>query len=171
MTAIIGGAHVLISDDDLMRLSDENPGWQLERDDTGALLVTPPTSTQGGAKSGEAFKQLHDHAKRAGGKAFDAATGFKTPRGGIVSPDASWIGAERVAHFRDDTGFWQMMPDVVIEVASKSDRWSRITAKIDKYVADGAGYGIAINPETQETYQRGTPPPGLLLDIAAIIAA
>lgn len=171
MTAIIGGPRVLISDDDLVRLSEENPGWQLERDDTGALLVSPPTSTQGGAKSGEAFGQLRDHAKRAGGKAFDAATGFKTPRGGVVSPDASWVSAERIARFHDDKGFWQMMPDVVIEIASKSDRWSRVSAKIDKYVADGAGYALAIDPETRETYERGTPPPGLVLDIAAIIAA
>jgi Uma2 family endonuclease len=171
MTAIIGGAHLVVSDDDLLRISVENPGWQFERNDAGALLVSPPTLTPGGAKSGEAFGQLRDHAKRFGGKAFDAATGFKTPRGGVVSPAASWGSAERVAPFLSDHGFWQMMPDVVIEIAIKSDRWSRITAKIDKYAKDGAGYALAINPETGEIYERGTPPPGLALDIAAIIDA
>ena len=63
-----------------MRISSANPGWQIERADDGALLVSP-TGTPGGAKSGEAFAQLYLFAKRAGGKTYDSNTGFKTPGG------------------------------------------------------------------------------------------
>ena len=49
MPAIIDGPAVF-SDDDLLRLSRTNPGWQFERSDDGALLVSP-TSTPGGAKN------------------------------------------------------------------------------------------------------------------------
>jgi hypothetical protein len=59
----------------------------------------------------------------------------------------------------------------VIEVASKSDSWPAVTAKIDKFVADGSIYAIAINPRTRETYERGHCPDGLVLDIAAIVDA
>jgi Uma2 family endonuclease len=170
MTAIIAGPHLVVSDDDLCRFAEMNPGWQFERADDGALLVSP-TSTSGGAKSGEAFAQLHAYAKRAGGKAYDAATGFKTPRGGVVSPDASWIRAENVALHRDDDGFWQLMPDIVIEVASKTDAWPAVKCKLDKYLADGARYGMAIDPQTRETYSVGSCPNGLTLDVAAIIDA
>jgi Uma2 family endonuclease len=170
MTAIIAGPHVVVSDDDLRRLSETNPGFAFERGDDGALLVSP-TSTPGGAKSGEALVQLHAYAKRAGGKAYDAATGFKTPRGGVVCPDASWVSAENVALHSADDGFWQVMPDVVIEVASKTDAWATLKRKIDKYVADGAGYGIAIDPQTREVYERGTCPAGLSVDVAAIAEA
>jgi Uma2 family endonuclease len=170
MTAIFAGPHVVVSDDDLRRLAETNPGWEFERGDDGALFVSP-TSTPGGAKSGEAFAQLHAYAKRAGGKAYDAATGFKTPRGGVVSPDASWVNADTVALHRDDDGFWQVMPDVVIEVASKTDSWAALKRKIEKYVGDGARYGIAIDPQTREIYELGSRPAELTIDVAAIAGA
>lgn len=170
MTAIIGGLHGAISDDDLRRFSHTNPGWQFERADDGSLLVSP-TSTAGGAKSGEAYVQLYAHAKRVGGKAFDAATGFKTPAGGVVCPDASWVGAARVALHAQESGFWQVMPDVVIEVASPSDAWPLLKKKIDMYAQDGAGYALAIDPRTRATYISGSCPEGLVLDIDAIIDA
>jgi hypothetical protein len=72
---------------------------------------------------------------------------------------------------RDDDGFWQVMPDAVMEVASKTDAWATLTFKIDKYVADGARYGIAVDPQTREIYEAGSRPAGLTIDIAAIIDA
>jgi Uma2 family endonuclease len=50
------------------------------------------------------------------------------------------------------------MPDVVIEVASKTDSWFAIKSKIDKYADDGAGYALAVDPQTRETYERGQCP-------------
>ncbi len=170
MVACISGPTIHISDDDLIRISAENPGWHFERADDGSLLVSP-TATTAGAKSGEAFVQLHAYAKRAGGKAYDAATGFATPAGGVVSPDAAWIRSEVIDRFREQNGYWPVVPDVVIEVASKSDSWTALVRKIDKYIADGARYAIAIDPATRTTYERGTCPAGLELDIDAIAEA
>jgi Uma2 family endonuclease len=168
MIAVISGVQ-RVSDSDLQRISRENPGWQFERTDDGALLVSP-TSTPGGAKSAEALIQLGMYSKRVGGKAF-SSTGFKTPAGGVVSPDASWIRADRLGAFATEDGYWATMPDVVIEVASKSDTWADVTAKIDKYAADGAAFAVAIDPYTHAVYERGAAPAGLTLDYDAIIDA
>lgn len=138
-----------------MRISSANPGWQIERADDGALLVSP-TGTPGGAKSGEAFAQLYLFAKRAAGKTYASNTGFKTPEGGVVCPDASWVCAERVEQFRQQVGFWEMMPDVAIEVASPSDSWTTLRAKIDKFISDGAGFAIAIACQPRDLCQRFT---------------
>jgi Uma2 family endonuclease len=170
MMAVVRGPNVEVSDDDLLRISEENPGWKIERADDGALLLSP-TSTPGGAKSAEALGQLYMYAKRVGGKAYDAATGFKTPGGGVVSPDASWLSAEHVAAHHDDAGFWPTMPDIVIEIASPSDAWRAVTSKIDKYIIDGAGYAVAINPQTRDVYERGNRPAAFALDIPAIVDA
>ena len=167
MPAIIKGP-TLFSDHDLQRLSETNPGWQFERSDDGALLVSP-TARPGGSKSGEAFAQLYAYAKRAGGKAYDAQTGFKTPGGGVVSPDAAWLSDVAVRAHAGDDGYWQIMPDIVIEVVSKTDEWPVVVTKIDKYFDDGATYAIAIDPKSRETYERGTCPHDLELDIAAIV--
>jgi Uma2 family endonuclease len=89
----------------------------------------------------------------------------------VVSPDASWIRSDRLEPFAADDGYWASIPDVVIEVASKTDAWSDVTAKIDKYSIDGALYAVAIDPETRELYAHGEPPAGLTLDFDAIIDA
>jgi Uma2 family endonuclease len=170
MTAIISGPHVVVSDDDLRRIAEANPGWGFERGDDGVLFVRL-TSTPNGAKRGEAFAQLRAYAKHAGGKAYDAVTGFKTPRGGVVSPSASWVNADAVASHRDDDSFWHVMPDVVIEVAGKMDAWETLARKVDKHFADGARYALAIDPQTRDVYERGSCPADLTIDVAAIIDA
>jgi Uma2 family endonuclease len=63
------------------------------------------------------------------------------------------------------------MPDVVIEVASKTDAWDDVKAKIDKYSTDGAAFAVAINPDTCDVYELGTAPDGLSLNYVAIIEA
>ena len=168
MTAVIRLAEGAVSDDELIRISDENPGWQIERADDGALLVSP-TSTPGGAKSGIAFVQLYAYAQRAGGKAFDSSTGFKMPGGGVLSPDAAWVSAERMAPVVHETTFWRVTPEVVIEVASTSDSWPQVCAKIDAYASAGAVYAVAIDPASRDVYARGNPPAGLELDLDAIV--
>jgi hypothetical protein len=84
------------SDDDLMRIGADNPGYRFEREEDGSLIVSP-TSTKGGAKSGEAFAQLYLYEKRVGGKAYDRSTGFAIgPQLCMYSPDASWVSQPRV---------------------------------------------------------------------------
>jgi hypothetical protein len=90
---------VLVDDDDLVRVSRENPGYRFEREEDGTLTVGP-NFTVGGAQSGKAYYQLFVCASRAGGMAFDSSAGFRIgARGAVKSPDASWVAelTERVA--------------------------------------------------------------------------
>jgi Uma2 family endonuclease len=164
---------VPLDDAALERVSELNPGWRFERDDDGGLVVSP-TSTDGGAQSGEAFGQLRDYVRSgAGGRAFDSSTGFKMSTRAVRSPDAAWMSPERAAGIAPEarTGYWRVCPDVVIEVRSESDRWTTVCAKIDMYAREGAQYAVAIDPFTRAVYARGEPPAGLTLDIDAIIGA
>lgn len=162
----------VVSDDELLRLSERNPGYRIERDDDGVVTVSP-SHTETGPKNGEAIGQLWQFAKTAGGKAYDSDTGFKTPRGGILAPDASWISAERLTSLtpQQRTKYWRVTPDVVIEVMSGTDSWSKLQKKIDRFFEDGAAYAVAIHPDKRDVYERGTPPPGLELDFNAILDA
>ena len=162
-----------ITDDELLRLNGLNPGWRFERDDTGATIVSPNFS-EGGAKSGEAYGQLRDFARAgAGGRAFDASAGFTLSTGAVRSPDASWISPQRLASTPEEhrVRFWRVCPDIVIEVASTSDAWSEVCAKIDMYHREGARYAIALEPSSRQTYARGDVPVGLALDTDAIFDA
>ena len=170
---MIATLRLPVSDEDLVRLSADNPGWQIERDATGALIVSP-TSSDGGAKSGEALRQLGNWAHaEGGGRVFDSSTGFKMPGGAVFSPDAAWISPESLATLGDDRRgtFWEIAPDVVIEVRSKTDAWARVTQMIRDYARYGCAYALAIDPESGETFELGALPVALSLDIAAICAA
>ena len=68
-------------------------------------------------------------------------------------------------------GYWQICPEVTIEVASESDDWEALIAKIESYRREGARYAVAIDPATRRVADLGEPPRGLSLDFAAIIAA
>ena len=162
-----------VSDDELQRLSGLNPGWRFERDDAGATIVSP-TFTRGGAKDGEAYYQLRRYADIvAGGKAYGSSTGFTMSTGAVRSPDASWLSPERLAacSAREDDGYWRICPDIVIEIASTTDAWSDLCAKIRMYAREGAGYAIAVDPKARITYALGEPPAGFALDAQAIYDA
>jgi Uma2 family endonuclease len=164
---------VVENDADLIRVSRENPGYRFEREEDGTIVVSP-THTKDGAKSLAAAVQLHAYAKRAGGSAFDSSTGFAIgPKKRLYVPDASWVSAARIAAISPEVAekFWPISPDVVIEVASNSDSFADVLAKIGRYVERGTRYAVAIDPRTREVVERGTPPPDLVIDFDAIIDA
>jgi Uma2 family endonuclease len=164
---------VLVDDADLVRVSEENPGYQFEREENGTLTVSP-NFTNGGAQSGKAYRQLDTYADSAGGRAFDSSAGFKIGgRGAVKSPDAAWVSALRASALseRERAGFWPLSPDVAIEIKSASDDFRDTIAKIDFYIKHGTKYAVAIDPLTREIVERGESPDGLMLDFDKIIDA
>jgi len=164
---------VLVTDEDLARVSRENPGYRFEREEDGTVVVSL-THTKGGAKSGEAYGQLRDYKKRVGGNAYDSNTGFAIgPGQAVKSPDASWVSQSRIDALSPAAaeGFWPISPDVVIEVKSDTDAFADTVAKIRRFRKRGTQYAVAIDPTTREVVELGRRPDGLELDFDAIIDA
>jgi Uma2 family endonuclease len=164
---------VLATDEDLLRVSNDNPGYRFEREEDGTVVVSP-THTKGGAKSLEAAAQLRDYKKRFGGNAYDSNTGFAIgPGQAIRSPDASWVSQARIDALppAEAEGFWPISPDVVIEVKSDTDSFAETIAKSKRFVDRGTRYAVAIDPATRQVVETGTAPDGLELDFDAIIDA
>jgi Uma2 family endonuclease len=152
-------------------VSEENPGYQFEREEDGTLTVSP-TYSDSGAQSAAAVHQLFVYARKVGGRAFDSSTGFRIGRA-VKSPDAAWVSAPRIARLSavDRAGFSRLSPDVAIEIKSASDDFRDTTAKIEFYVEHGTRYAVAIDPFAREIVERGEAPEGLKLDFDAIIDA
>jgi Uma2 family endonuclease len=164
---------VLVTDDDLVRTTRDNPGYRFEREEDGRIIVSP-THTSGSAKSLEAAVQLYTFAKRAGGKAYDSSGGFAIgPLQRIYSPDAAWVSRPRIDALTplERSGFWPLSPDVVIEVRSESDDFRDTVAKIEQYIERGSAYAVAIDPATRRVIELGAAPADLALDFDAIIDA
>ena len=161
------------TDDDLIRIGNENPGYKVEREEDGTVTMSP-THTRTSSKTLEAGAQLRDYAKRVGGKAFGSDAGFAIgPGERLKCPDASWASPKTIASIppADLDRFWPVSPDVGIEVKSHTDNFADTVAKVEMYRERGSKYAVAINPDTRDVQERGTPPDGLVLDFDAIIDA
>ena len=161
-----------VSDDEIERISGDNPGWQVERNGDGSLVVSP-NATEYSPKNAELTAQLVAYAKRAGGKAFGPDAGFTMPNGALLSPDGAWVAAERWAALlpRDRMKYARIVPDVCVELVSPSDRKLRVRRKVENYRRFGAGYAVYIDPDERASWAVGEPPEGFALDLDAIYDA
>jgi Uma2 family endonuclease len=159
-----------ISDADLMRLGDLNPGWSFERNDEGSISMSP-SSWKSGSASVQAVFQLKTWADAGpGGLVLESSTGFRMPTNAVRCPDGAWVKQSRVdsAEITDPDSFFPGPPDVAIEIGSPSDEWEVLVAKIEMYIHHGTQFAIAIECRGDRVFALGTPPDGLELDIEKI---
>ncbi len=152
-------AHIPIvaTDADLMAISEANPGWQVEREADGSIVMSP-TGTSGGLRSRAITRQLEDWAAaHASGLVFDSSTGFTMPDSSVLSPDASYIAKERweaiPRALRE--GYAAIVPDIAIELVSQSDTVAAARRKAARYIAYGVRYVAVIDPYRRETFEYG----------------
>ena len=150
-----------VTDEELLALSDRNPGYQIERTVEGRLVVSP-TKSEGGRRSMEVALQLGIWNRQTGpGITFDSSTGFTLPDGSCRSPDASWVRRERwYALTREQRrSFAPICPDAVFEIRSESDSLAELRAKMEAYIGCGAKIGVLIDPEARAAwvYRPGMP--------------
>jgi Uma2 family endonuclease len=143
-----------VTDEELLALSQRNPGYQFERNAAGALIVTP-TGSKSGRREGKLFVQLDEWAEHDGsGLAFGPSAGFRCPDGAVRSPDASWVQRERwdTLTSAQQEGFAPLCPDVVFEVVSPSDDLEDLKEKMAAYLGNGARLGVLIVPENRQVW-------------------
>jgi Uma2 family endonuclease len=151
-----------VTDDELLKLSERNPGYQFERTARGELIVTP-TGGRAGQRELELAKQLGiwtDQDRR--GVAFSPSTMFVLPDGSRFMPDASWVQRDRYQRLteKERQGWLPLCPDAAFEIASPSDHLPDLQNKIRTYVANGAKIAVLIDPDQRavEVYRPGREP-------------
>jgi Uma2 family endonuclease len=130
----------------------ENTGIRLERTQAGTVRMNPPTGGFTGSGNQEIAAQLNNWwRKHENGRLFDSSTGFHLPDGSILSPDASYLSAERLRTLPKGglRGFPRVCPDFVIELVSESDPLPAVKEKMNDWIANGAQLAWLIDP-----YQR-----------------
>ena len=151
-----------VTDEELLRLAERNPGYQFERTAEGTLVVTP-TGSKAGRRTGEVVRQLGNwNAQVSLGTVFDSSAGFRLQDGSVLSPDASWLRRERwqALTTKEQEGFAPLCPDVVFEVRSASQTVAELREKMHVYLKNGAALVVLIDPyeRTVEVYRRDREP-------------
>ena len=130
-----------------------NPQSVLELSADGQLIEQTPAGGETGRRNNRLAFQLERWARSAGDWCvFDSSTGFLLPDGSILSPDASAIRLDRWQSLSPEQrqGFPPLCPDLVVELASASDRLADLERKMAAYQANGAQLGWLLLPASQE---------------------
>ena len=155
-SAVIVTARALdLTDDKFLELCLDNPTLRLELTAKGELIVMGPTSSETGRRNARLTFRLCEWAEQNGtGECFDSSACFTLPNGAKLSPDASWVKRERYEALTEDQReqFAPLCPDFVVELRSKTDRLTRLQAKMSEYIENGAQLGWLIDPAVRRVY-------------------
>ncbi|BAZ85039.1 Uma2 family endonuclease [Dolichospermum compactum] len=81
------------------------------------------------------------------GRVFDSAGGFILPDSNLTAPDVSFVRAARLR--QSPRYFGELVPDLVVEIKSQSDRIKPLVTKILNFITLGAVMGILIDPDEE----------------------
>ena len=139
-------------------LKEAGRDYQLELED-GKIIVMGPSDIVSSEITAELIRVLGNWVKpRRLGRVFDSAGGFILPDTNIKAPDVSFVRAARLR--QSPRYFAELVPDLVVEIKSQSDRIKPLEEKINKFIELGAIVGILIDPdrETVKIYRPNSEP-------------
>jgi len=144
-----------LTEEQFVRLCQENPDLQLELTAQGELLIMPPTGLETGRRNNRLAYRVTAWADTEGsGVVFDSSTLFTLPNGAKRSPDVSWVRRERWEALSEEQrrGFGLLCPDFVVELRSPTDRLKDLQEKMQEYIDNGARLGWLIDPLEKRVY-------------------
>jgi Uma2 family endonuclease len=126
-------------------LEFSNDDYQVELQD-GNLVVMGPLDIVSSEIGSELIRLLGNWVKpRKLGRVFDSSGGFILPNTDLRAPDVSFVSAKRLK--RPVRDFGNLVPDLVVEIKSKTDRIAILDQKIKMFLNVGAKVGILIDPD------------------------
>ena len=126
-------------------LSEAHLDYQLELVD-GKIIVMGPSDIVSSEIGLEFGRLLLNWVKpRKLGRVFDSSGGFILPNLDLRAPDVSFVLAARLKQSK--RYFAEMVPDLVVEIKSQSDRLKPLREKILSFLEFGAKVGILIDPD------------------------
>jgi Uma2 family endonuclease len=145
-----------LTDEELMRLSNGNKPYRIERNRHGEISIMTPAGGIGSTHEMYVANTLYNWSEavtngdKAGprGIAFGPSTGFNLPDWSCLSPDASWLALDRWDALTPElqAGFPPLCPSFIIEVRSKSDSRSVLEEKTQLWLENGMQLAWLIDP-------------------------
>lgn len=130
---------------DLEELQSEHPDWQYELVDGKIVVMGPCDYTSSEIGSRLLILLGMWVLPRNLGRVTDSSAGFILPNSNLRAPDVSFVRAERLK--RSQRNFVELVPDLMVEIKSKTDRIKPIEEKIDLFLRLGTDVGILIDPD------------------------
>jgi Uma2 family endonuclease len=135
----------------LIAFSRRNRPYQIERNAKGELEIMSPVGMDGTRWEAFVIGKLELWAEEHGGVVFSSNGGVTLADGSVRSADAAWISDARWNALSDDdqASFSPLCPDFLIEILSVNDMRSRLEAKMQMWMANGAQLAWMIDPSSE----------------------
>jgi len=154
----------LLTGDDLLRLPDDGRDYELVR---GELIEMPPPGGSHGDRQSCLAQLLRNFNDEAELGTVLTESGFYLRRDPdtVRGPDVMFISKEKLDPNLEVEGYFEVVPDLVVEVISPSDRHSDVMAKVDEYLAagvraiwlvDSRRHAVTIYPGAQTLHETDT---------------
>lgn len=140
---------------DLEKMQADYPDYRMELVD-GNIVVMSPSGYESEEVGTEFARILGNWVRpRKLGRVVGSSAGFRLPNSDLRAPDVSFVRAERLKRSTED--YAELVPDLVVEVRSKTDSLDKLREKIQDFISLGSEIGILINPKTRivEVYRSG----------------
>jgi Uma2 family endonuclease len=126
-------------------LCEAHLDYQLELVD-GKIIIMGPSDIVSSEIGAELVRLLLNWVKpRKLGRVFESSGGFILPNSDLRAPDVSFVVADRLKQSK--RYFAELVPDLVVEIKSQSDRLKPLREKIQSFIKSGAKVGILIDPD------------------------
>ncbi len=130
-----------------------HPDYPMELVD-GNIIVMSPSGYESEEVGTEFARQLGNWVRpRRLGRVTGSSAGFILPNQNLRAPDVSFVLARRLKQSTED--YLELLPDLIVEVKSKTDSLEKLQAKIQEFISLGTQIGILIDPQarTIEVYR------------------
>jgi Uma2 family endonuclease len=132
---------------DLEKMQATYPDYRMELVD-GDIVVMSPSGYESEEVGTEFSRLLGNWVRpRKLGRVTGSSAGFRLPNKNLRTPDVSFIRADRLKRSTED--YAELVPDLVIEVKSKTDSLDKLRQKIQEFIGLGTQIGILIDPKTR----------------------
>jgi len=133
--------------DELWAIGDDGFRYDLIE---GELYRMSPASPKHGKFAARVARHMDAFVdERAIGEVFGAESGFKLARDPdtVLAPDAAYVRADKIPPEDQQDGFWEVIPDLVVEVISPSDTVRYVVDKVAAYLDAGVAVVITLDPK------------------------
>ncbi len=137
----------LITAEEFARMPDPPDGSQQELVQ-GVIITMPPPGGRHGACCSRINRRLASFVEDNNlGTVFAHDTGFITERDpdSVRGPDVSFWSREKLPEIPD--GYIEVAPDLIVEVISPGDRYTRVQKKVNEYLEKGVRLIWVVDPE------------------------
>ena len=136
-----------VTAEELYEISSDGNRYELIQ---GTLQMMSPAGGRHGRLANHLAWLLSNHVNtNALGVVFAAETGFRIAADPdtVLAPDVAFVSQLRFRGHEHETGYLPIAPDMVMEVLSPSDRFSRVEAKAMAWLDAGCRMVLLVDPE------------------------